>query len=149
MTSAEFWAEYAASVNLSEDEYFSGELGFEARGFAGNERIASVLSGQKTGYFASLATYTIDNEPLPATGEYYVVMDNNSQPVCIVQSDEVEIVPFNQVPWAMAMLEGEDENLEQWRAKEREYLEEEADIVGFEFTEDLKLVFMRFHLVYK
>ena len=43
----------------------------------------------------------------------------------------------------------EDENLGQWKEKKQEYLEDEADILGFEFTPDIKLVFQTFKVVYK
>ena len=45
--------------------------------------------------------------------------------------------------------EGEDENLEQWRLKKQENLEDEGAILGFEFTPDIKLVFQVFRVVYR
>ena len=47
----------------------------------------------------------------------------------------------------MAKLEGEDENLEQWKERKTEYLQEEGDILGFEFSPDLKLVFQTFKVI--
>ena len=49
----------------------------------------------------------------------------------------------------MAQKEGEDENLEQWRLKKQENLEDEGAILGFEFTPDIKLVFQVFRVVYR
>ena len=60
----------------------------------------------------------------------------------------MNIVPFNEVTWEMAQQEGEDENLEGWREKYREYLEDEGAVVGFEFSPDIRLVFQTFHVVY-
>ena len=49
----------------------------------------------------------------------------------------------------MARLEGEDENLGQWKERKQEYLKDEGDILGFEFTPDIKLVFQTFNVIYK
>ena len=59
------------------------------------------------------------------------------------------LVPFNEVTWEMARLEGEDEDLGQWKERKQEYLEDEGAILGFEFTPDIKLVFQTFKVVYK
>ena len=48
----------------------------------------------------------------------------------------------------MAKQEGEDENLEEWRQKKQEYLEDEGAVLGFEFSPDIKLVFQKFSVVY-
>ncbi len=149
MDSLSLWNEYKKHTSLDIDESYAGSFSFEAKGFGGNERIASVLSGKKRAAFSSYPTYAIDNDMIPVSGELYVLEDNSGNAVCIIEVTGVDIVPFNQVTWDMAALEGEDENLEAWREKQREYLEEEADIVGFDFTEDLRLVFMTFNVVFR
>ena len=83
------------------------------------------------------------------SGELYLVLDRNEKPVCVIETQSVQVIPFNEVTWEMAKLEGEDESLEVWREKKQEYLEEEGDIMGFEFTPDIKLVFQTFNVVYK
>lgn len=147
MTSNEFWQKTKAALNLQGDESFTGDLGFEARGFAGTEKIAALLAGKKRAAFSTYAVYAIDNEILPVSGEYYIVKDAEDEAVCAIQIQRVEILPFNEVPWNLAALEGEDENLQEWRERTREALEEEAEIIGYEFREDIKLVFMEFEIV--
>ena len=49
----------------------------------------------------------------------------------------------------MAQQEGEDQDLQTWRDKKQEYLEEEGHIVGFDFTPDIKLVFQTFKVIYR
>lgn len=147
MTSNEFWQKTKAALKLQDDESFAGDLGFEARGFAGTEKIAALLAGKKRAAFSTCAVYAIDNEILPVSGEYYIVKDVEEEAVCAIQIQRVEILPFNEVPWNLAALEGEDENLQEWRGRTREALEEEAEIIGYEFREDIKLVFMEFEIV--
>ena len=147
MTSSEFWQKTKAALKLQDDESFAGELGFEARGFAGTEKIAALLAEKKRAAFSTYAVYAIDNEILPVSGEFYIVKNAEEEAVCAIQIQRVEILPFNEVPWTLAALEGEDENLQEWRERTREILEEESEIIGYEFREDIKLVFMEFKIV--
>ena len=150
MTEAdEFWNEFLKATGRDEEERCAGDLNFEAKGFVADEMIALVLSGKKTAFFTSWSTYAIDQEPVPVSGELYLVLDRNENPVCVIETQSVQVIPFNEVTWEMAKLEGEDESLEVWREKKQEYLEEEGDIMGFEFTPDIKLVFQTFNVVYK
>ena len=88
-------------------------------------------------------------EPLPVSGELYIVVDRANKPRCVIELDTVEIVPFNEVTWEMARLEGEDEDLGAWKSRQQDALEDEAAVVGFEFTPDIKLVFQTFKVVYR
>ena len=48
----------------------------------------------------------------------------------------------------MAQKEGEDSSLDEWKEKQKENLEDEGSILGFSFSEDLKLVYQTFRVVY-
>ena len=144
-----YWRHFLRDAGRDKDEKCAGDITFEAHGFVGDELLALVLAGRKTALFTSYATYAEDNEPLPATGELYVVLDRSDTPRCIIETTSVMIIPFSGVTWEMAQQEGEDENLEIWREKHREYLEDEGAVVGFNFTPDIKLVFQTFHVIYR
>ena len=145
----EYWNKFIAYTGRSEDDKCSGDLNFEAKGFVGDEKVALVLGGRKTAFFASWPTFSIDMEPLPVSGELYIVVDRANKPRCVIELDSVEIVPFNEVTWEMAHLEGEDEDLGAWKSRQQDALEDEAAVVGFEFTPDIKLVFQTFKVVYR
>jgi len=145
----EYWERFLKETNRDPDDRCSGDLFFEAKGFVGTELTALVLAGKKTAIFTSYSTFAIDGEPLPMSGELYLVTDKKNAPVCVIEFENVEIVPYNEVTWEMAKLEGEDETLEAWREKTKEYLEDEGSIVGFDFTPDIKLVFQKFKVIYR
>lgn len=147
MTEKECWDNFIKKSGLDGEAKYAGSFGFEARGFAGTERLAALLAGKKTCAFFSFATFAIDNEELPVSDEYYIVLDANREAVCVIKTSAVKILPYDQVTWEMAAREGEDSSLEEWRAKTRENLEEEGDIVGFEFSPDIKLVYVQFEVV--
>ena len=145
----EYWNKFLKETNRSADDKCAGDLNFEAKGFVSDELIALVLSGKKTAFFTSWATYAIDKEPLPISGELYIVVDRANNPRCVIETESVNIVPFNEVTWPMAQREGEDESLEVWKEKKQEYLDDEGAILGFEFTPDIKLVYQTFRVIYK
>lgn len=145
----EYWQKFLSDTGRSPDERCSGDLFFEAKGFVGNELLSLVLAGKKTAFFTSYATFAIDGEPLPISGELYIVVDKNNQPQCVIEFANIQVLPYNEITWEMAKLEGEDENLEAWREKQREYLEDEGAVLGFDFTPDIRLVFQNFRVIYK
>lgn len=145
----EYWEKFLQETGRDSEDRCAGDLTFEAKGFAGDELVSLVLNGQKTAFFSSFATFQIDGEPLPLSGELYTVLDRNNDPACIIEITDVNIIPFNEVTWGMAQKEGEDENLEQWRLRKQENLQDEGAILGFEFAPDIKLVFQVFRVVYR
>lgn len=144
-----YWREFLKATGRDEAEKCAGDIRFEARGFAGDELVALTLAGKKTAFFSSYASYAADNEPLPVSGELYVLLDRSETPRCVIELASVQIVPFNEVTLDMVMQDGEDESVEAWRERRREYLEDEGAIVGFEFSETIKLVFQSFRVVYR
>lgn len=145
----EYWFKFLKETGRDQDDKSAGDLNFEAKGFVGDELMALVIAGKKTAFFTSWATYAIDQEPLPISGELYIVVDRAGKPQCVIEIDSVAVLPFNEITWEMAKQEGEDENLETWHEKQQEYLTDEGAVLGFEFTPDIKLVFQTFHVVYK
>lgn len=145
----EYWEKFLKDTNRDPDDRCAGDLQFEAKGFVGDELLALVMAGKKTALFSSFATFSIDGEPLPVSGELYLVLDRSGNPRCVIEMDTVQIIPFNEVTWEMAQKEGEDDSMQDWREKQQEYLEEEGSILGFDFTPDLKLVYQTFKIVYR
>ena len=145
----EYWNKFLKETGRSEDQKCSGDLCFDAYGFVGDELVSLILAGKKTAFFSSFPSFEIDMEPLPLSGELYIVVDRSNNPVCVIEIDNVSLIPFREVTWGMAQKEGEDENLDQWREKHKEYLEDEGAVLGFEFSPDIKLVFQVFHVVYR
>lgn len=150
MTATQYWNKYLSDTKQKiEEATFSGELVFENSGITGIEQSFLIQQGKKTCCFTAFDSFAINFEPIPVVGEVYIVEDTNENPVCIIEIDDVQVLPFNQVTWQMAEQEGEDSSLEEWKNKQFEYMSDEADICGFEFTENSKVVFEHFHVIYK
>ncbi len=145
----EYWKNFLTKNNRDEDEKCSGDLTFDGKCFENAQINSIVLAGQKTAFFTTLANYTIDNEPLPLMGEIYLLVDVQNNPVCVLEIDSVNILPFNEVTLEMVNREGECQNLDEWKEKMQEVIEDEAAIYGYEFTPDIRLVYQTFKVIYK
>lgn len=150
MSISEYWEQFLNASGKSADEAgFSGELEFEDRGVKGCTQLSLVLSGKKTVSFSSFDAYGINREPIPVSGELYIVKDSEGQPRAIIELTDVNVVPFCDIPWELAQREGEDENIADWREKQREIMEDEAALCGFTFTDSSKIVCELFHVIYQ
>ena len=150
MTTAEFWKSYLKATNQkTENAVYSGELVFEDSGFTGKTQLSLVLSGAKTATFTPFDSFEINRESIPVSGEVYVVLDSREEPVAILEVTNVTVIPFNEIPWDLAARDGENENLSDWQDKMREFLEDEADLCGFEVREDSKIVCEIFRVIYR
>ncbi|MCI1209161.1 MAG: ASCH domain-containing protein [Treponema sp.] len=144
-----YWQKFLESSGAEPDERYTGEFSFEASGFNGAALLALVMAEKKTAVFSAYASYRIDNEPLPMTGDLYIVKDQEEEPRCIIEMTEVSVLPYNEVTWEMARKEGEDENLDEWRKRYNEFFADDSEITGYDFSPDMNVVFEQFHVVYR
>src|SRR3954452_20257599 len=56
-----------------------------------------VLNGTKTATGSALWSYDRDNKPLPVVGDLWIVVAGEDAPMCIIQTTDVRIVPFDDV----------------------------------------------------
>lgn len=115
----------------------------EAFAFDRNSTDANALSdlvdrGIKT---ATTSVYN-PNEDLPTVGMYAIVLDGNNQPVCVIQTKTVEVMPFKNVSAKHAYLEGEgDRSYESWRKVHEKFFTWECqEILGRKFTDETEVV---------
>jgi len=147
----DFWQAYIKSLP-PETELSTG--GYTAWHFCDDEVNANELAqlakdGIKTATCGLLLSYEAEGEAVPQPGDFSVVTDWLDQPICIIQTVEVELKPFNQVDAAFAYDEGEgDRSYEYWRQGHWRYFTRECQAIGRSFQEDLIVVCERFHTVF-
>ena len=108
-----------------------------------------VLRGIKTATCSRFADYESEGEPLPKKGNIAVLVNGSGSPVAIIETVDVFLSPFNEVPDWFAYAEGEgDGSLSHWRKVHRKFFN--FDCPGNEpFTEDLQLVCEQFRVLYQ
>ena len=109
-----------------------------------------VVQGVKTATCSAYDLYQINNEPLPKTGDYSIILNSNNEAVCIIKTLKVYITEFQKVSAEHAFKEGEgDRSLEYWRKVHVNFLTNELASVNLPFDESTKVVCEEFEVVYK
>ena len=145
MTEKELWNAFIAKSKLADCKY-------EAWAFAGDVDLLAHLveNGEKTATSSAYPLYELENEPLPQVGEYSVILDSNDNAVCVIQTDRVSIVPFNQISEEHAYKEGEgDKSLDFWKEIHEKFFTRCLEKAGLKFTPEMKVVCEEFKVVYK
>jgi uncharacterized protein YhfF len=111
---------------------------------------ALISAGTKTATCSALWEYEAEGESLPEIGLKTIVLDGNGDPMCIVETTEVEVWPYDEVDARFAYEEGEgDRSLEYWREVHWLFFSRTLPNIGKEPATDMPLVCERFRLVYR
>jgi uncharacterized protein YhfF len=144
-----FWNAFATATGGATEERF-----YEAFFFGDSEALASelgelVLRGIKRATTGSVWSFELDNRPLPEPGALSIVTTWQGEPLCVIETESVEVMPLNRVGADFAATEGEgDGSLSFWREAHFNYFRREANQAGREFAEDMLVACERFKLVY-
>lgn len=112
-----------------------------------NYLLGLVLEGKKRATSSSLLGYQIEGIPVPKEGDMSVITDWEGTPACLVRTKKIRVLPFKNITFDIAKLEGEDETLDTWQANHVAFFTEEGKEVGYTFTEDMPVVFEEFEVV--
>ena len=111
---------------------------------------ARISSGTKTATCSALWEYEAEGEPLPEVGLKTIVLDGNGDPLCIVETTEVEVRPFDEVDAGFAYEEGEgDRSLEYWREAHWRFFSRTLPNIEKVPAMNMPLVCERFRVVYR
>ena len=133
-----FWSDYAKTTSAAIEERFYEAFSFGDSEELANDLAALVLRGTKRATAGALWSYEAEGKRLPR------------QPLCVIETLSVEVVPFNEVTADFAATEGEgDGSLSFWRGAHRAYFTRECVSVGREFLENMLISCERFAVVYR
>lgn len=108
-----------------------------------------VRDGIKTATCSLLWEYEFDGDPLPEVGQFSVILDGRDEPLCIIETTEISLRPYDQVDAAFAYDEGEDDRtLESWREGHWRYFTRSCRRIGRDITPAMPLICERFRLVH-
>ena len=106
-----------------------------------------VLKGKKKATASSKIGYQIEGDEIPKEGDMSVITDWEGTPRCVIRTTRVRIIPYKDISFDIAKLEGEDDNLESWRRNHESFFREEGKELGYQFSEDMEIIFEEFELV--
>lgn len=145
-----FWNAFQATLEFDASPRF-----YEAFYFADSESVADelaelVLAGTKRATAGLVWSFEVQDRPPPRPGDLSVVTNWQGKPLCVIETEVVEVVPFEEVTEAFAAREGEgDKSLRYWREAHWAYFGRECQRIGREPGVRMPIVCERFSLVYK
>ncbi len=145
-----FWNAFAKLIDGVDEARF-----YEAFFFGDNEELAKelselVLRGTKRATAGSVWSFEAKGKQLSVPGDLSIVTSWSGQPLCIIETQAVAIVPFSEVSSEFAATEGEgDGSLSFWQEAHRQYFTRECAKAGVEFSESMLIACERFEMVYQ
>ena len=146
------WRSYLETLpadSPARDEGYAAEGSGDSPEMA-DELGALISAGTKTATCSALWEYEAEGEPLPEVGLKTIVLGGTGDTLCIVETTEVEVRPYDEVDGLLASEEGEgDRSLEYWREAHWRFFSRTLPSIGKEPATDMPLVCERFRVVYK
>jgi len=149
MNVQEFWKRFLKEKNLAPDTAYFDCFHFELTEKWAEELLRLVLIGQKKATASSLYAFEKENLRLPELGDFSIVTNWAGVPKCVIETKNVTILPFKDMTFDICRLEGEDDSLESWQKGHRRFFTEEGQELGYEFSEEMPVVFEEFEVVYR
>lgn len=149
MKTEQFWEDFLQLKGLPENTPLYDTFHFDMNEQSANELLALVLAGQKRATASSVAAFGAQGMRLPQAGDYSIVTDWAGTPRCVIQTTAVTILPFCEMTFEICSREGEDDTLESWQRGHRRFFQQEGAELGYEFTEDMPVVFEDFAVVHQ
>ncbi|MFD2617848.1 ASCH domain-containing protein [Terrilactibacillus laevilacticus] len=148
MTPEDMWSNYLKLMNKNiqtKRSYDVWSFGTQA-----DELADLVLKEKKTATTSLYYLYEIENEKLPEKGDIGIITNSKGDAKCIIQTKQVDVLPFYEVTSDFAFKEGEgDRSLEYWRKVHIQFFENELKEINKAFSEDMLVVCEEFEMIYK
>ena len=129
---------------------------YTAEGFGDGPEMADqlgalVVNGTKTATCSALWEYEAEGEPIPEVGQKAIILGRDGEPLCIIETTEVELRSYGEVDARFAHDEGEgDGSLAYWREAHWGFFSRTLpEIIGKEPTPDMPLVCERFRVIHR
>lgn len=144
-----FWKEFLNTTGRPEDTGYLEAFHFELSEYWANELLRLVLIGQKRATASSFLSYQAEGSRVSQVGDLSIVTDWEGNPKCVIETTQITILPFKEMTYDICKREGEDDNLESWQKGHLKYFTQEGQKLGYEFTQEMPVVFEDFEVVYQ
>ena len=142
-----YWEQFQKKHKLSQSQPEAWMFGDGSEAM-GNDLGELVVQGVKRATCSAKCLHDLEGEDLPAVGQYGIILNGKSEPLCIIQFTKVSITPMNEVTEAFAALEGEgDLSYEYWYNEHERFFRKELSSYNIEFSIDMDLVCQEFKVV--
>jgi uncharacterized protein YhfF len=145
----EYWKKFAKEQDVDPTPRFTGAFRFAGPESTADELAEIVVAGRKRASASLLWAYESEGERIPRTGDLSIVTDFQGNEVCVIQTLQVDIVPFLSVTAEFADLEGEgDRSLLYWQKTHMAFFELECKRIGRSPSLEMPVICECFEVVY-
>lgn len=102
--------------------------------------VEPVLEEKKTA-----TTYLYEDDEKYKENDISILTDINGNDVCLIQTKKIIITTFKNITWDLAVLEGENNSLDDWRKEHYNFFKK----INPDFNKDTKVVFEIFEVIEK
>lgn len=146
----DFWNTFTLTLSHDPSDRFYDAFHFDDNEPSADELSGLVLAGRKRATASLVWTYEAEGKPIPKPGDLSVVTLFSGQPVCVIETLSIQVVPFNMVDADFAAKEGEgDGSLAYWQGAHVEYFGRACKRIGREFNPSVLVVCESFAVVYR
>ena len=147
---ATFWDAFCAEAGRDCSARFFEAFHFDDNEPSANALVHLVLAGRKLATASLFWSYEATGRVAPMPGALSVATYWDGRPACVVETLEVEIVPFELVGAEFGAREGEgDGSLEYWRRAHWAYFGRECVRIGRAPSQVMPVVCERFSVIYR
>jgi uncharacterized protein YhfF len=146
-----YWEKYLST--LPENE--RNQQYFEATSWGNSDELADsiarlIVSGEKTTTSSLLWSQEKQQWPIEKPGDKSIVLDSKKTPVCIVETVQVFIKPFDEVDAEFVYNYGEgDRTMKFWNQNMWEYYQQECVALGRTPEKNMPMICPVFKVIYK
>jgi len=145
-----FWNAFVAASGQDRGDRFYEAFHFDDNAPTADELARLLLAGTKRATAGLLWVFEAAGKPLPKPGDLSVVTLFSGEPVCVIETREVQVTPFAQVGAEFASTEGEgDGSLAYWQRVHTDYFTRECRRIGRAFSEQAPVVCEKFAVVFR
>jgi uncharacterized protein YhfF len=145
-----YWQQFLAThPDTPPDTVFIAERFGDSPELA-DELAALIIDGTKTATCSALWEWEFESEPLPEIGTLTILLNGDDEPLCVIETTEVTIRPYNEVDAQFASEEGEgNRSLDYWRDAHWKFFSRVLPAIDQTPTQDMPLVCERFKVIYR
>jgi uncharacterized protein YhfF len=147
---APFWQSFVQSQAEDPTPRFFDAFHFDDNERSANELAQLVLAGRKRATASLVWSFEAASIPLPKGGDLSVVMNWANTPLCIIETQRVDVVAFDEVSEEFAATEGEgDGSLQYWQQAHWNYFRRECQRIGRIREPQMPVACERFEVVFR
>lgn len=145
-----FWDTFTSTLGHDPSDRFYEAFHFDDNAPSADGLAALVLAGTKRATAGLVWAFEADGKPFPKPSDLSVVTLFSGKPVCVIETQNVQIVPFSEVGADFAATEGEgDGSLAHWQRVHTAYFERECQRLGRTFSPSAPVICEKFTVVFR